>query len=252
MTVSSAPGTPSRSYTPSKTKQASKPADVLQKVQELQAEKAFLEKEVETYRKDTVTETKRYEDRIRALLTELDTLKQSNRSLEDKWKETKKEKIDLHSQNVVLANKLKQAENHLAKLEQSQSLNRSTPTKAAGAGAEKQLKLLQAKYDDHMKEAEETIVYLETKLEDAEDTIKDLEAQNTILEMKIARLETSHDYAVGLEKELENMNDMSTRLDELERQNYSLNQALAGRKSEKTSHALNDVADLTQKLKIEE
>lgn len=77
-----------------------------------------MEKEVETYRKDTVTETKRCEDRIRALLTELDTLKQSNRSLEDKWKETKKEKIDLHSQNVVLANKLKQAENHLAKLEQ--------------------------------------------------------------------------------------------------------------------------------------
>jgi phage shock protein A len=115
------------------------------------------------------------------------------------------------------------------------------------------LKLLQAKYDDHMKEAEETIVYLETKLEDAEDTIKDLEAQNTILEMKIARLETSHDYAVGLEKELENMNDMSTKLDELERQNYSLHQALAGRKTHETSqNSLNDVSDLTQKLKIEE
>lgn len=172
---------------------------------------------VKSQLKDVTSERDKIE---REFKKEIQRLDHANTLLSEKNRSLTKDRIDFQSQISVLNVKVKDSEQLLKKYERDIAMKESkaeavSTSIAASKVRENEMRKLQRTNQllvSTNENLEKNIMAFADKeeallksIEDMESRMQDLEQENTILTMKVERLEVSRDYASQLEDELERL-----------------------------------------------
>jgi beta-N-acetylglucosaminidase len=223
-----------------------------EKLQHANTEK--LESKIEVHQiRSQLKQAQQHRDRLeREMGKEVQRLNDLNASFKEDNRKLSGVKCDLMHQLGQMQKKLKERDLLLAKYEREPVVNKAGTTiisGKSGTGAAVSSVTLKAK-DFEIQRLQREIAQkqlLEKTVKILEDRIVEIEKENTVLEMKVNRLEAAHEYACELEEAAERVAEMESVNEELVKENYVLRQ-MVGAVAPVTNSEFDQLAESVQKL----